>query len=96
MQKELVVFVKLFVYFSFIYWFFISWQNLVWAPKFKCPQNWYTTVNLLHIKFSGSVKKASAFCIFSFTLLQQYKKVLKNVFYFFEYTLYVYIYPIYI
>ena len=39
-------------------WFSILWQNLGWALKFKCAQNHYTTVNLLYIKFSASVKKS--------------------------------------
>ena len=39
-------------------WFSTLWQNLGWALKFKCTQNHYTTVNLLYIKFSASVKKS--------------------------------------
>ena len=74
--------VKLFVYFSFILFNgFPSHGRIQFGhPNSSVPKNWYTTVNLLHIKFSASVKKASAFGIFSFTLLQQYKTVFKNFF----------------
>ena len=58
--------VKLFVYFSFILytdsfndgnmcWFWIYCVCKIWFSK--CAQNCYTTVNLLYMKFSASIKK---------------------------------------